>query len=158
MQETEAAHAACRHWSVGAVVAYRSLQRELNDAQDQEDAVRMIRERCCLAVSSDDPEKLCAALAAADKSTAAATEIRFATAIAAMAAKKFDCAYAAWDDGGACWSRASDDPWVPDSAHAAAVLMGVCDELSRLRAQQTAGTVAEGDATSLCEMMRSLTT
>jgi len=134
MQENEAAHAKCRYWSVGAVVAYRQLLRDLNGAQDQEDAVKTIRERCCLAVSSDDPEQLCAVLAVADRSTAASTDIRFATAVASMAAKKYECAYAAWDDGGACWSKASDDPWVPDSAHAAAVLMGVCDELTALRA------------------------
>ena len=159
MQEGEAAHATCRYWSVAAVAAYRSLQRELNGAQDQEDAVTMIRERCCLAVSSDDPDQLCAVLAAADRSTVAANDIRFATAVASMAAKKFECAYAAWDDGGACWSRASDDPWVPDSAHAASVLMGVCDELSRLRARQSHETaVAEGDSASLCDMMSSLST
>ena len=166
MQENEAAHATCRYWTVAAVVAYRQLLRELNHAQDQEDAVKTIRERCCLAVSSDDPEQLCAVLAAADRSTAAATDIRFATAVASMAAKKFECAYAAWDDGGACWSRASDDPWVPDSAHAAAVLMGACEELSALRARHAAmqghaampGHATEGDAAALCDMMSGLST
>lgn len=157
MQEGEAAHATCRYWSVGAVLAYRSFLRELDDAQDQEDAVTMIRERCCLAVSSDDPEQLCAVLAAADRSTDAAN-IRFATAIASMAAKKYECAYAAWDDGGACWSRTSDDPWVPDGAHAAGVLLGVCDEASTARGRQATDMVADGDASSLCDMMTSLST
>jgi hypothetical protein len=152
MQEGEAAHATCRHWSPGAVAAYRVFLRELDGVQDHDEALIAIRERCFAAVARNDPEQLCAVLAAADRSTAAATDIRFATAIAAMAAGKYECAYAAWDDGGACWSRTSEQPWVPDSAHAAGVLMGVCDEASRVRL------IADGDTTSLCDMMSDLTT
>ena len=153
--DAEAAHAGCKFWSAGA---YRSFVRELEEARGHTESVEKIRESCCAAVANDDPVLLCAVLAAADGVTSVSTDIRFATAIAAMAAKKYACAYAAWDDGGSCWSRASDDPWVPDSAHAASVLMAVCDEAGSIREGVPVDMRRAGDTSDLCSLMNRMNT
>ena len=156
--ETECAHRGCRFWTGRAKEAYRALLKEVDATQTHAEALALLREGCCRAVCRDDPESLAAALALADRSVQSGAEVRFATAIAAMAAKKYACAYCAWDDGGACWSRQSDDPWLPDSARAADVLMRVCEEAMAFRGAIPEESRDAGETSDLCRMMSRLST
>lgn len=124
-------HEACRHWTAAAAQHYGKLLLEADASPSPEDAAETLRRRTAIAVIDDDPERLCAALALADRVVEASAELRFATAIAAMAAKKYRCAYAAWDDGGQCWSAESAGPGVPASDRSAAVMRVVCDDARR---------------------------
>jgi hypothetical protein len=151
------AHASCRYWGERAAAEWQAIRQEIDKADSHEEIVRMLRARCCAALAAGDPELMCAAVAAADANAEHANKIRFATAIAAMAAKKYECAFAAWDDGGGnCWARESEDPWVPDGAQAAHVLMAVCHEAAAIRRDVPDDRRLEGDHSGLCEMMRHL--
>ncbi len=76
-----------------------------------------------------DAEAMSALMRFADARTSRATEIRFATAIKSMKMCYYDCAVAAWDDGGRCWDSESADARVPDSRTSANVLKNICETL-----------------------------
>lgn len=78
-----------------------------------------------------DAEAMCALMRLADARTSRATEIRFATAIKSMKMCYYDCAIAAWDDGGRCWDSESADPNMPTSRTSAEVLKKICETLRR---------------------------
>lgn len=151
-------HSRCKFWTPKSYELQKKLMREMDACQTHRDAVVLLRAQSCRAVEIDDPEYLAAVLSLADSNTQVSTEIRFATAIAAMSAKKYRCAYAAWDDNGMCWSKDSDDPWLPDSHHAASVLMRVCDEVDDIRDILPKNQRREGDHNELCSMMDRLST
>jgi len=75
----------------------------------------------------------------ADARTSRATEIRFATAIKSMKMCYYDCAIAAWDDGGRCWDSESADINMPDSRTSAEVLKNICETLSRVDERDETG-------------------
>lgn len=145
-------HSGCRFWTSRSDAALKALLREADECQTHDEAVDALRRQCCRAVSDNDPEYLAAVLAVADRCTEASTEMRFAAAIASMGQEKYACAFAAWDDNGACWASAADDPWLPSGAHSASVMMKVCD-----RARCAMGDVGHG-AESLCTAMEGLNT
>ena len=155
-----AEHSGCRFWTAESNEAYKHLLREADELRSHEDCVALLRSRSCDAVARNDPARLAAVMAFADTRPGISAELRFATAIAAMAAKKYECAYAAWDDSGACWSSTSDDPWLPDSAKAASVLMRVCHEVSCMRNACSPGSLEAfpGDQSDLCRLMCRMTT
>ena len=155
-----AQHSGCRFWTAESDEAYMYLLREADELRSHEDCVALLRARSCDAVARNDPASLAAVMALADARPGISTELRFATAIASMAAKKYECAYAAWDDNGACWCSASDDPWIPDSAKAASVLMRVCHEASCMRNSCSPGSLDAfpGDESELCRLMSRMNT
>lgn len=103
--------------------------------------------RALRAVGARDPEALCAVLRMTDELDNS-VDIRFSVAVQAMSQKAFDCAYAAWDDGGRCWCTEATSDKIPDSNTSANVMRSTCDLLipgsSKLTADQEA---------RLCEIM-----
>lgn len=91
------------------------------------------------ALSARDPELLCALFRSADARSRSSTEIRFGMAIRAMKLKYFDCAYAAWDDGGRCWEQDEVPSNVPDSRTSASTMKSACDSLIAVEAETVRG-------------------
>ena len=118
---------ACKHWTPRSAKAYAKLLKEIDRSQTHVEAVFSGPK----AVAPSHKATLTAVLALADNSTEVSTELRFA-AIASMAAKKYSCAYAAWDDRARAGPKQATTP-APDSSHAASVLMSVCEEASDIR-------------------------
>lgn len=93
-------------------------------------------EAAAKAIASNDAVSLSGILSAIDYSEVEGLDpahIRFASAITSMIEGKMDCAYASWDDGGACWSDGKKNNWVPSSVEASRVMMGVCGAIGACR-------------------------
>eukprot|EP00873_Tetraselmis_striata_P043939 jgi/Tetstr1/464203/TSEL_009008.t1 len=97
------------------------------------------------ALTARDPELLCALFRLADARSESATDIRFGMAMRAMERRYYDCAYAAWDDGGRCWSRDEAPRNVPDSRTSASTMKAACESLLAVEAETES---------SLCRQMR----
>lgn len=80
------------------------------------------------ALTARDPEMLSALLRVGDGRSGEAAEVRFGLAVRAMQRRYYDCAFAAWDDGGRCWASGGGGN-VPDSAAAAEAMRDACDQL-----------------------------
>ena len=87
------------------------------------------------ALTARDPELLCSVFRVADARSESATDIRFGMAMRAMARRYYDCAYAAWDDGGRCWPQDEAQRNVPDSRTSAAIMKAACESLLAVEAE-----------------------
>lgn len=98
------------------------------------------------ALIARDPESVYGVLRVADTYDFAA-EMRFSIAMKSMTSKCYDCAYAAWDDGGNCWCKASsdDDSHVPASDECANTMKSVCVSMLESTPEN-----------QLCDMMRGM--
>lgn len=89
------------------------------------------------ALTVRDAEALTAVFRLADARSDISCEVRFAIAMRAMERRYYECAYAAWDDGGRCWA---EEPTaarnVPDSKTSATTMMGACDKLMVLESSE----------------------
>eukprot|EP00873_Tetraselmis_striata_P033871 jgi/Tetstr1/454135/TSEL_041054.t1 len=123
-----------RYWTARAATIHAQLERAI--AAMDGDAVRQYMwSTGAEALASRDAELVCAMLRLADARSEHATELRFGLAIRAMEKKHYDCAYAAWDDGGRCWIVDDMPSNVPDSRTAAAAMMAACGALIAMDAR-----------------------
>lgn len=122
---------------------------------DADALLRTAREQMTLAIASADPELACAVLRFCDAHTDRAVEERFAGAIRAMAARRFDVAYACWDDDGRVFSDGSDDPHLPDGRFSGSVLRDLCGTIVELQERLRRQTHAEIDG-DLCTLLQRL--
>lgn len=109
-----------RFWTTRAQAAFESASALLGDQT-------ALLEAASEALREEDAEALCGVLRAVDE-TDFAGELRFWCAIRAMDQRKYICGVAAWEDGGACWTRTGGSPFSPSSSDAVEVLTKVCLE------------------------------
>lgn len=119
-QEPHQPHQPPRFWTARAQAAFASASALLDDRP-------ALLEAASEALRLEDAEALCGVLRAVDE-TDFAGELRFWCAIRAMDQRKYLCGVAAWEDGGACWTRTGGSPFAPSSSDAVEVLIKVCLE------------------------------
>ena len=126
-----------RYWTLRAQDLAGRLEASLAGL-DEDEAAAFLAASASEAVNARDPENLGAILRTADSRLGCSSEVRFSAAIHAMDRGYFDCACAAWDDGGGCWASTSEGSNVPDSRTSARVMLGVCEKMSRYQEQTEA--------------------
>nr|WRJ69856.1 hypothetical protein TetV2_00411 [Oceanusvirus sp.] len=115
-----------RYWSERAAKAHDDVLARVPKDRPEREAYLWT---CVnMALEARDPQSLCGVFRVCDLCDAG-TDMRFATAIRAMSARAYDCAYAAWDDAGQCWSQESETPNVPSSRAAAEAIKSACEPL-----------------------------
>ena len=121
-----------RYWTDTAKVFYEQLFGNIASCNDG--VVDYVKKRLKYAVETGSPEMVCAILLYCDTNVAESAKIRFSTAIRAMEKKRYDIAYACWDDEGRSFEYTDeDDPEFPDGAHSGRVLRDLCDSMMSLQ-------------------------
>jgi hypothetical protein len=120
-----------RYWTARAETLFVRYNSATEFFKDEETLNHYVWSAADDVLHCRDAEAMSALMRLADARTSRATEIRFATAIKSMKMCYYDCAIAAWDDGGRCWNSESDDSNMPDSRTSAEVLKNICETLSR---------------------------
>jgi len=118
-----------RYWTDRAQTLWGQYGSATANIKDEDTVNQYLWSAAADALQCRDAEAMCAVMRLADGRTSRATEIRFSTAIKSMKVCYYDCALAAWDDGGRCWDSESGDPQVPDSRASADVLKTLCAKL-----------------------------
>jgi hypothetical protein len=134
-----------RYWTERAARVHDEVMANVPDTNPERDAYLWMCAR--RALEARDPESLSGVMRVCDMHDIS-THVRFSTAVGAMAAKAYDCAYAAWDDAGNCWSRESENPNVPSSFIAAETMKSTCEPLI------AATSISAEAESSLCAAIR----
>ncbi|AUF82099.1 hypothetical protein TetV_007 [Tetraselmis virus 1] len=134
-----------RYATEKSAVAYETVKR---DVLLQSDPKEYVWKCAYMALESRDPESLSGVLRVADEMSES-TDVRFSIAVQAMQKKYYDCAYAAWDDGGRCWSQERENNNVPDSKFASIAMLNTCSLLI-----PSTSHIAPEEERELCEMMK----
>ena len=133
-----------RYWtSRTSNLAYRLGQASENMAGEELD--EMLWNTAAEALTARDPEMLCAVLRVGDLRSDAKADMRFGMATRAMERCYYDCACAAWEDGGRCWSSDERPHGVPSSRLATEIMIKACEALAAIESEKELG---------LCDIMR----
>jgi hypothetical protein len=139
-----------RYWTPAAQDAYRHLVEGF-DARTV-GAAEFFDARIARAVELGSADMVCAVLRLSDEHGDDPPAIRFFAAIACMARKQYDLAYACWDDGGAVFADRRGDAVFPPDMQPSAVMRDLCGnmlELQRKLHEQSARAV-DGE---LCDLL-----
>lgn len=125
-----------KYWTSRASNLWRNYDSAVGNVMDRCTVDEYLWSAANDAISCRDAEALSALLRVADERSSRSTEIRFSVAIRAMKKGYYDCAVAAWEDGGRCWDANSSDEHVPDSKTSAEVINRLCVALARTDADE----------------------
>ena len=118
-----------RHWNQESQKAFETCVADVSRLEES-DRWSEVYSRALCAMNESRHHSLSGILRSGDELLHDdAHSVRFSIAMQSMKLGKYLCAYAAWDDGGRCWSAETSDPKIPDSRFSASVMMSVCDEL-----------------------------
>ena len=119
-----------------------ALFDELDKASEHlkgEDLEEMLWSAASEALTSRDPEMMCAVFRLCDAKSEAPAEMRFGMAMRAMERRYYDCACAAWEDGGRCWSSEERPRNVPNSRLSTEIMTKACEALAIIESNSENG-------------------